>query len=520
MADIILNSDIEGMDLTADETLWVYNGLDCCITRAVYDKLAPEIQGPAKLAYDYERAMLGPAITLICRGMLVDQKEVSKLRTKLTQELKELNALLDDYTTVFWDTPLNSASTPQMQKFFYQTLMIPKITKREKGKTKVTTDHDALEKIATDYVRGMPFAKTILAMRDIKKQLDVVNARQDKDGRMRTSYNVAGTETWRWSSSGSPFYSGTNLQNVAKDLRTMFIPDPGYTMFYADLANAEGRTTGYLSEDEVFINVAESEDMHTLVCMMVWPELPWTDDPKANRKIADRPYLTHTYRDLSKRGGHGSNYGLRPISMARNLKILQRAAFRFQLLYLGGEIALSTLERWEKQVKNGEFQSLIDNGTIVGNPPEGGEKDERIVVCAGRFPGIRKYHDSVIEELQTTGAIINPFGFKRSFWGRLNDDATIREAIAHIPQSTIGILLNVGLFRVWNELERTGTGLQILGQVHDAIVGQVPNNLVDKLMPRVIKCMTNPLDIKGRTMVVPVDIEIGKNWKDLKKWQA
>lgn len=519
MADIISNIEIDGLHLTQDETLWVYNGLDCCITSNVYEKLKPEITGPAEAAYNYERAMLGPAITMVCRGFLVDPAARVAVEKELEKEYAELQDYLDELTLCFWDKPLNHASAPQMKKFFYETLQIPKITKVEKGKTKITTDKDALEKIINDYVRAMPVAKTILAMREIKKKMDVVHAQLDEDGRMRTSYNVAGTETWRWSSSGSPFYSGTNLQNVTKELRSMFIPDPGYTIFYADLQNAEGRTTGYLSSDEEYIKAAESEDMHTIVTQMVWSRLPWTGDPKKDRKIAERGYLGKTYRDLAKRGGHGTNYGLSPISMARNLHIKQREAFRFQFLYLGLDIPYASIERWEKQVGTGEYAELLEIGEVIGDPPELGEPDERIVSYHGRFPGIRQFHERTIAELQTTGAVINPFGFKRSFWGRLTDDATIREALAHVPQSTIGILLNVGLWRIWRELECAGTGLQILGQVHDAVVGQVPNNLVDKLMPRVIECLTNPLTIRGKTMIIPVDVEVGNDWKNLERWQ-
>jgi DNA polymerase I-like protein with 3'-5' exonuclease and polymerase domains len=44
-----------------------------------------------------------------------------------------------------------------------------------------------------------------------------IRAPLDSDGRMRCSFNIAGTETFRWSSSQNVFGSGTNLQNIPKN---------------------------------------------------------------------------------------------------------------------------------------------------------------------------------------------------------------------------------------------------------------------------------------------------------------
>ena len=66
-------------------------------------------------------------------------------------------------------------------------------------------------------------ARTIIEymtyMRDIKKRLEVIKTAIDSDGRMRTSYNIAGTTTGRFSSSFSEFGTGGNLQNIEEGLR-------------------------------------------------------------------------------------------------------------------------------------------------------------------------------------------------------------------------------------------------------------------------------------------------------------
>jgi DNA polymerase I-like protein with 3'-5' exonuclease and polymerase domains len=74
------------------------------------------------------------------------------------------------------------------------------------------------------------------------------------------------------------------------------------------------------------------------------------------------------------------------------------------------------------------------------------------------------------------------------------------------------------LYRVWKELFEHG--VEVLGQVHDAVLGQCPIDKVDELIPQVISCLENPIEVKGKTMVIPSDAEVGDSWKNLKKWSA
>ena len=71
---------------------------------------------------------------------------------------------------------------------------------------------------------------------------------------------------------------------------------------------------------------------------------------------------------------------------------------------------------------------------------------------------------------------------------------------------------------MWSEL--FPEGVEILGQVHDAVLGQCPNDKVDYLIPKVIDCLENSIDVKGRSMIIPSDAEVGDSWKNLKKWVA
>jgi DNA polymerase I-like protein with 3'-5' exonuclease and polymerase domains len=61
--------------------------------------------------------------------------------------------------------------------------------------------------------------------------------------------------------------------------------------------------------------------------------------------------------------------------------------------------------------------------------------------------------------------------------------------------------------------------VQILGQVHDAILGQIPTEEVDTLVHEILKRMHNPLTVGKKEMIIPSDCEVGTNWKAMKKWR-
>lgn len=505
----ILTHETDVSKLDKRDNDWFYNGMDCCVTRQLHDVLLPMVEKRNWNAYEYERAMLGPSINMMLRGIRIDAEASTELIARLKEQEETYLELFYELCNAINHKAINHKSPVQLKELFYKALDIPEVKKRQGNVWKVSTDREALEKIAKESTRGVAFAKTILKLRDIDKQLQVLTATRDPDGRIRTSFNVAGTETWRFSSSESPAYSGINFQNVTERLRKVFVPDEGMAMFYADLDQAESRVVAYLSGDVDYINACESGDLHTTVVKMVWPNMGWTGDAEADREMAERSYIRqYSFRDVCKRAGHGTNYGLRPASLARHLSIKVREAVRFQLQYYGGEVDFADLERWHEQDRDGGFDSLIDEGTIVGVAPRLGEKDKRKVEVRGAFPGIRLWQDRTFQELELKGELTNPFGFKRQFWDRLTEQSTQREAIAFLPQSTVGILTNIGIYRLHYELP----DVEMLANVHDAALGQFPIKEIDNLAPLVINCMQNSLVVNGRTLVIPSSIEVGMNW--------
>lgn len=463
---------------STDESLWLYNGLDCMVTMEVRDALLPQLEARpfAKQTYDFELRSQAPALAFQLRGLLVDKsrrlKEIHAQR-KLQARCEHIyDRLCDAATGRTW----NHRSPKQLKELFYQRLGFPEIKSNMKGEWKVSTNRESLEKLHNKLIDLEPnlaalIVKALLKMRDLDKLIQVLEVELDADSRLRASYNVAGTETGRWSSSSNVFGRGTNLQNITKGLRHVFIADPGRKYCNADQEQAESRVVAYISGDRNYIEACESGDLHTYCCRLFWPNLPWNGDLSVDREIAERPYYRHfSYRDMSKRGGHASNYYATAWTVGRHLKLPIKVAEEFQEIYFG------------------------------------------------TFPGIRDYHKEVARRLASGAPLVTPFGRERHFFGRANDDATLRKAIAYVPQSTVGhitaqILLN--LLEVEDELL-----IKILAQVHDSVLFDFPEGTDDETLQKVKPYFSVPVPFEGGTFTIPIEYKVGFDWENMQKWKG
>jgi len=110
---------------------------------------------------------------------------------------------------------------------------------------------------------------------------------------------------------------------------------------------------------------------------------------------------------------------------------------------------------------------------------------------------------------KSRGTLYTALGRRRSFFGRLNDDTTIREAIANEPQSLVGDIANLGIYRVWHDLEPY---VQVLAQMHDAGLFQVREASLEWAISQIRTRMTVPVSVNSKTMTIPVGIAVGYNW--------
>ena len=447
------------------ESLWVYNGLDCMLTLEIFQAIEPQLDNTTRTTYEFRKDLQAPVLEMNMRGIRVDTARRDAVIADYNARLARLSAQLTRILAEGVGYPINWNSPAQLSILLYDVMRLPPVKKRNANGTYTpTVNREALEKLSAYFV-AKPIITHILAIRDINKKLGVLRTEIDPDNRMRTSYNIAGTTTGRFSSSLSEFGTGTNLQNIEDRLRSVFVADPGMKLAYIDLEQAESRACGAihwnLFNDPTYLDACESGDLHTSVCKLAWPNLGWFGSLKADREVAEQPfYRQHSYRHMAKVLGHGSNYGGKPVTMASHTKIETSVVRAFQTEY---------------------FRA---------------------------FPSFLKWHEWVAEEIRRTGRLTSLLGMRRDFHGRPDDASTVREAIAFDPQSTVGELLNRGLLALWRL-----NICQILLQIHDAVVIQFPEHRESTVVPAAVQALRVPIDLaRGRVMVIPSEAKVGWNW--------
>jgi len=462
---IIQTDKMKPEDLKPIEREWAYNGLDCCITAEVLDVLLPQLDNHTAATYAFSRSLQAPVLEMRLRGVLVDQARKAEVIEEYHDQLDRLERQLERIVGEgcdVWD--FNWRSNRDLQKVFYEVLKIPPIKKMGR----VTVNRDALEKMEA-YTVARPIVSHMKAMRDIGKKISVLKTDIDKDGRMRTSYNIAGTTTGRFSSSLSEFGTGGNLQNVEDLLRSIFIADPGMKMGYFDAEQGESRVVGAIEwnlfGDAKYLDACESGDLHTNVAKLCWSKLSWTGDPKIDKELAEQPYYRHySRRFMCKKIGHGTNYGGKARTLSNQAKV-----------------DISMIE---------EFQP-------------------KYFIA---FPAHLRWHAHVEQTLKGTGQLISLTGRRRHFFGRRDSAETLREAIAYDPQGSLADIVNTGMLCVWCHRD-----CELLMQNHDAIVVQYPEDREDDIVPKILAQLAQPIQLNNdRQFIIPYGAKTGWNFGEYK----
>jgi len=459
MAKIIDVFDFKPQNQT--EELWCYNGLDTCITSEVLSVLLPQLDNVSGSTYAFSKALQGPVLEMRLRGVRVDPQRkaevIEQYYTKLDVLERNLERIVREGLGFYG---FNFKSNADKQRLFYEILNVPVIKKGGKP----TVDRNALEKM-NSYMIARPFVSHLLLLGDLAKKISVLKTDIDFDGRMRTSYNIAGTETGRFSSSFSEFGTGGNLQNIEDSLRSIFIADPGMKMGYFDAEQGESRVVGAIEwnlfKDGRYLDACESGDLHTHVARLCWPNLAWTGILKEDKSAAEQPYYRHySRRFMCKKIGHGTNYGGKPRTLSNQAKVPIDVVEDFQPKY-----------------------------------------------CLA-FPAHLAWHGWVENQLRQHGWMISLTGRRRHFFGRRTDDSTLREAIAYDPQGSLADIVNAGMLNVW----RAGD-CQLLMQNHDAIVIQFPEEREDEIVPLIQAQLHYPVELRyGRTLTIPYGAKTGWNF--------
>ena len=437
-----------------------YNGLDCLVTQDVYNSISPQLDEHTSATYAFSKALQGPTLEMRIRGVLVNQAR----RMEVIDQLFEQSEILEhNLNKIVLDgcglATFNWRSNPDLQNLFYRVLGLKPITRQGKP----TTDIKAREKLGQQPI-ATQIVKHINTLSELGDKISVLRTANDPDGRIRTSYNIAGTSTGRFSSSLSEFGTGGNLQNVEESLRSVFIADAGFKFAKCDAKSGESYCVGAVEwnrfGDSAYLDAVESGDVHTAVARIVWPQLGWANDLRSDKALAEQPfYRNHSYRFMCKKLGHGSNYNGQPHTLAEQANLDEPIVAEFQRKYFTA------------------------------------------------FPAHRRWQADVDDRLRKLGHLVSLTGRKRWFFGRRSDPSTLREAIAYDPQCSLADIVNRAMLSIW----RQRLALIVMHD-HDALTFMYREADEDRLIPILLDALVVPVPLaNGRVLRIPYDVEVGWN---------
>jgi DNA polymerase I-like protein with 3'-5' exonuclease and polymerase domains len=91
----------------------------------------------------------------------------------------------------------------------------------------------------------------------------------------------------------------------------------------------------------------------------------------------------------------------------------------------------------------------------------------------------------------------------------------LRAAVAFVPQSTVGDLLNLGLVKAHSNLPDMW---HFILQVHDAVIMEVPKETPPEHISKFIHHYFEfPIQVNGSSLIIPIDIKVGLNWGQMYK---
>jgi hypothetical protein len=92
------------------------------------------------------------------------------------------------------------------------------------------------------------------------------------------------------------------------------------------------------------------------------------------------------------------------------------------------------------------------------------------------------------------------------------DDSLSRIACSYRPQATIVGVTNQAFRRL------DAQGAPIILQVHDSLALEINVSAIVETATQVEAAFNHPITLHGRTFVIPIDLQIGLNWGELREY--
>ncbi len=266
-------------DLIPFDIISEYASIDTAVTYELFNKFWPIIQKNEKLRFVYEKLLLEGTLFLMDMeevGIILCKERMTAAFNYLTEEImaaKEIVYAFDAVKAFESDTGkiFNPNSVIQLRTVLFDYLKLSPTGKRTKAGA-VSTDAEVLQELSEEH----PLPAAILKVRQLSKMqntyISKILPELDKDGRIRTNFNLIFTTSGRLSSSGK-----FNAQQLPRDdsiIKGCIKAPTGYKIVSQDLKTGEVYYAAVLSGDKNLQAVFTSGgDFHSTIAKSVF-DLP------------------------------------------------------------------------------------------------------------------------------------------------------------------------------------------------------------------------------------------------------
>jgi DNA polymerase-1 len=419
-----------------------------------YQILKPKLQegGFDSLFNEMEMPLIAVLVDMEMAGIRVDK---GRLEAASKDFERQLIALGDRIHTIAGET-FNIQSHQQLGRILFEKLGLP-IQKKTKKKTGYSTDVEVLKSLSAEH----ELPALVLQYRSLAKLKStytdaLVGMIHPQTHRIHTSFNQTVTATGRLSS------SDPNLQNIpvrteeGRLIRAAFVPRKGWTLLSADYSQIELRLLAHYSGDPILVEAFEQDqDIHARTAAEVFNLLPAVITPEMRRQ--------------AKVINFGIIYGMSPFRLSKELGITQKMA-----------------------------KIYIEN-------------------YFRRYEGVQRFIEETLEKAREEDEVTTLFGRHRSLpdirsRNRAAREFSERTAINTPLQGTAADLIKIAMVRIHEAFAQEGLKAQMLLQVHDELVFEVPRKELELVKRRVTHIMEN-----AHSLDVPlkVDLKVGQNWAEV-----
>jgi DNA polymerase I len=444
-------------DQVAIDRATAYSAEDADVALRLWHVLKPRLVAERMTAvYEtLERPLVSVLARMERRGISIDRQVLSRLSGDFAQTAARVEAELQELA----GEPINVGSPKQIGDILFGKMGLPGGSKTKTGAW--STSASILDDLAE---QGNEFAKKILEWRQVSKLKSTytdalptyVNPRTH---RVHTTYALAATTTGRLSS------NEPNLQNIpvrtedGRKIRRAFIATPGHKLVSADYSQIELRLLAEIADVPVLRQAfRDGLDIHAMTASEMFG-VPIKDMPSEVRRRA-------------KAINFGIIYGISAFGLANQLGIAREEASAYIKRY---------------------FE---------------------------RFPGIRAYMDETKEFCRRNGYVTTLFGRKCYYPEIKASNASVRAfneraAINARLQGTAADIIRRAMVRVEDALAKHKLSAQMLLQVHDELIFEVPDDEVAATLP-VVQHVMQDAPFPGIVLSLPLQVEAraADNWDE------